>query len=167
MWPLRFNMLLAASAIDPGQVRLLRHETDRHGLTPYALWRGDPARFDDYQRVQARHRGAWFRSPFWASFVASPDGRTLFVGLHAVELVGPVPLDWEDPISGRSGVSVAGYELYRTEPVQDFMPYAGRLAVDWGGGTRSWAQLASRQDKPIVELAREFIEPDYPGHAAL
>lgn len=163
---LRFNALLAEAGIDPAKVRLLRHETRRYGLTPYALWRDDPVRFDHYQRVQKRERRSWFDRPFWASFVVTPDSKTLFIGLFSAEPEGPVTAGWLDPISGRDAVSLADYELFRIAVAEPLRSYAGRLVVDWGGATRVWSQRAEQQNKSIVELRATFIEPPFPGFAA-
>lgn len=162
---LRFNALLADAGVDASTVRLLRHETRRHGRTPYALWRDDPARFDDYQRVQKRARRSWFDRPYWASFVVAPGGGTLFAGLFAAQAEGPVPAGWIDPVSLRDAASLAEYELYRISLVESLRDYAGRLVVDWGIGTRSWSQRAEQQDKSIVALHEAFVEPPFPGYA--
>jgi hypothetical protein len=163
---LRFNQVLSAGGIDPRDVRLLRHETRRHGLTPYALWRDNVSAFDDYQRLQKKARQAYFSSPVWASFVVTPDARTLFVGCYRATFSGAVPADWIDPISGRDIDSFVDYDLYDTEVIDQFGELAGRLAIDWGTGARSWAQRADNQDKAITELRRSFIEPPFPGFAA-
>jgi len=60
---LRFNALIEEAGFDPAEVRLLRHETQRPGRTPDVPWRDDPARFDDYRRVQNCARRAWFEAP--------------------------------------------------------------------------------------------------------
>jgi hypothetical protein len=39
----------------------------------------------------------------------------------------------------------------------------GRLIIEWGDGKLSWIQRADRQNKLVVELRREFKEPDFPG----
>jgi hypothetical protein len=41
--------------------------------------------------------------------------------------------------------------------------FGGKLVIDWGPGMRAWIQRADNQDKPIIELRREFKEPDFPG----
>jgi hypothetical protein len=161
-----FNDLIAEAGIHPSDVRLLRHESRRHTLTPYALWRDDPIRFNDYQRVQKTSRHAWFDSPIWASFVVSPDARTLFVGLYRVSPEGPTPPDWVDPISGRLGTELAEYQLYHSELMPYLQEYSGRLVVDWGNAARSWHQRAANQDKRIVELREKFVEAAFPGFAA-
>ena len=166
MATLRFNALLAEARVDPATVRVLRHETRNHGLTPYALWRDDPSGFETYQRVQRRDRRGWFARPRWASFVVEPGGGTLFAGLYSAEVQGPVPSDWLDPISGRDAVASADYEVYRTSPAPTLATYIGRLVIESGAGSRTWSQRAEQQDKPIVELRRSFTEPEFPGYAA-
>lgn len=162
----RFNALIADAGIAVDRVRLLRHETKRYGQTPYTLWRDCPDHFNDYQRVQSKVRSAWFASPYWASFVVTPDAKTLFVGMFAVSPVGPVPSGWIDPISLRDAVALAEYEIYDSILVSPLQDLIGRLVVDWGEGTRSWAQLAAKQDKRVTELRERFIEPLFPGYAA-
>jgi len=164
MTALRFNALLQDHGIEPRRVRLLRHETRRHGLTPYALWRDDPDRFDDYQRVQKRDRQSWFDRPIWASFVGTPAGKTLFVGLFSAAIEGSVPDGWLDPISLRDARSLADYDLYRIHRIEPLSDYAGRLAIAWGEATRSWSQKPEKQDKLITELRDAFIEPAFPGY---
>lgn len=162
----RFNALLLEVGIAAGDVRLLRHETRRHARTPYALWRDDPDGFNDYQRVQSRARRNWFSGPYWASFVVTPEGKTLFVGLYRVALAGSVPDDWIDPISLRNAIELAEYELYDATLVEPLLELRGRLVIDWGIGTRTWAQRAAAQDKRIIELRERIIDPEFPGYAA-
>jgi len=40
---------------------------------------------------------------------------------------------------------------------------AGRLLIEWGSGYRAWVQRAHQQDKPVLELRREAIDPPFPG----
>jgi hypothetical protein len=39
-----------------------------------------------------------------------------------------------------------------------------RLVIEWGRGARSWTQNADAQPKPIIELRREFQEPNFPNY---
>lgn len=160
---LRFNSLLETVGLPVSQVRLMRHETRRHGdLTPYLLWRDDRAAFDDYQRLQKRSRRGYFAGTHWASFVVNPEGATLFAGIYEVALEGPVPSGWIDPLAGRQH-DWSQYEMYEIAPVPLLAEYVGRLVIEWGAGSRQWAQLAMRQDKAIIELRRQFVEPQFPG----
>lgn len=144
---LTFNEFLEAAGIDPRGVRLARHQTKEGNLTPWALWRKDVGAFELYQRIQRRPR---FRgASHVASFVVTPDGRTLFVGLYDVGQVGVVPEGMIDPVKG---IEVAGFNLYDLTRSEALDAYAGRLVVDWGDGQRAWVQRADRQPKPIVEL---------------
>lgn len=162
--PLTFNTLLRDAGLDPGHVRLLRHETRRHGRTPYSLWRDDLVRFDDYQRIQKRSRSGYFASPYWASFVVTPSGKTLFASISVIGSTVDIPADWIDPISGRNTAALADYDLYDLVHSDALADYAGRLVIDWGTGARTWAQRAERQDKTIVELWERFVAPSFPGY---
>ena len=77
---LRFNTLLRAEAIDPADVKLVRHQDNRFPgrPTPYDLWRKDVASFETYQRIQ--RRAVFSDARFLASFVGTTDNDTLFVG---------------------------------------------------------------------------------------
>lgn len=165
---LRFNMLLAEAGINPRDVRLMRHQhVASDGLTPYALWRDNLSEFERYQSAQNADRRAYFISPFWASFVAPPDGTTLFVGLYKIGSYSGASPEWIDPLS-RLTAPEMGIELdiYQFERLTEFDPLAGCLRIEWGDGKRSWAQRAdsSTGNKRISELTPSFREPAFPGY---
>jgi len=172
--PLKFNMLLVDEGIDPTDVRLLRHQTTGpDGRTPYSLWRDNLEGFESYQSTQSPKRRGYFRGSHWASFVAPPDGRTLFVGLYSVRLVDTMPIGKIDPFHGGLIGGDKGwthYDQYECVLVGHLSEYIGRLCVHWGDSKsafRSWVQIADRKDKPIVELARTFREDEFPGFTRL
>lgn len=162
--PLMFNTLLKEAGLQLTDVRLLRHKDKRaaKGRTPYELWRDAPAQFDMYQSTQKVEDRARLKAEYWASFVGTNSGETLFVGIYRVNgrAVSKVDL----PMPHRDGVDKAGtcdvYELSSEEPLSDLI---GRLVIDWGPGKRSWIQRADGKEKPIVELRRRFEEPAFPG----
>lgn len=165
---LDFNMLLLDEGIAPAEVRLLRHQqSGRDGLTPYGLWRDNLPGFERYQSVQRTDRRVHFARRYWASFVVPPDGSTLLAGVYEIGGSRPAPGDWMDPLM-RIPASQAGrdLDLYEYRRLPEFDDLAGRLKIDWGAGTRSWSQRADSAGgaKPIVELARTFREPDFPGY---
>lgn len=163
--PMTFNQALGAYGIDPREVRLLRHQTRGDGRrTPYILWRDDRRLFEAYQATQHPKNRTRLAGALWASFVVTPDGRTLFAGLYSVDGCGPVPADWPYPLNerGEGGED----ELYALTHVELFSEFEGRVYIDWGAGTRSWVQRADQQDKPIEEVARRFAEPPFPGFSA-
>jgi hypothetical protein len=89
--PILFNSLLAQIGLQPEKVILLRHKDKRavRGRTPYELWRDDPPGFDCYQSIQSfKNRPKLSRGPYWASFLVTPDGATMFVGLYAAKYIG-------------------------------------------------------------------------------
>ena len=163
--PLTFNQALTAYGIDPRDVRLLRHQTrGSNGRTPYALWRDDRALFEAYQAAQQKAFRARLDGTIWASFVVTPDGRTLLAGLYAVQGREEMAADWPYPISPRPADAID--DLYRLDHIALFSDFDGRIFIDWGAGTRTWVQRADQQDKAIDELARRFAEPVFPGYSA-
>ena len=165
---LTFTTLLQAAGLPLASVRLLRHQDNRYpGFpTPYVLWRDYRARFEAYQETQAFSDAANLRAPYWASFVGLPGTETLFVGLYAAELVGPMPADRSHPVTG--GIELAGScDFYRLALLPNLHVYAGRLWIEWGRGYWTWIQRGDRIPKPIVELRRTFSEDAFPGFAAL
>jgi hypothetical protein len=158
--------LLNAANISPVDVRLLRHQDTRYpGLpTPYVMWRDDKARFEAYQKTQSFANSAALGNAYWASFVGLPGKETLFVGLYRILNVAPLPANRVHPVDG--SIEIAGScNLYELEKQRELAAYEGRLLIEWGTGYRSWIQRADKQPKPIVELRREFKEPDFPGYS--
>ncbi|WP_267383333.1 GIY-YIG nuclease family protein [Sphingomonas sp. GC_Shp_2] len=157
--------MLDSAGIDSALVRLLRHQrAPLNGATPYTLWRDERSLFDAYQATQQVKNRARFTAPYWASFVVTPNGQTLFAGLYAVGEPGTVPTSWPYPLS--KAPAGGGDEVYSTRHLDDLADYEGRLAIEWGAGTRTWVQRADQQDKPIEELTRRFAEPPFPGFGA-
>lgn len=159
---LTFNTLLRSENIDPADVRLARHQDSRFPdrPTPYELWRLDDGRFDAYQQIQGRKVfkvGGWL-----ASFVVTPANDTLFVGLYSVDGIGIVPPGIKCPIA-LDARDVTGCTMYDIKPSSRLGRYSGLLVIDWGMGYRSWVQLAKNQDKPVLEIRKAIIEPNFPG----
>ena len=163
--PIFFNSLLEQFGILPTTVILLRHQdkSATRGRTPYGLWRDDRTAFELYQRFQTlENRSKFSRAPFWASFVATPDGATMFVGMYAATYEGLLAED--TPMPHREGVDVAGTrDCYRLVLDPRFSDLQGKLFIDWGDGTRAWVQRADNQNKPMQELRPQFREPEFPG----
>lgn len=167
--PLMFNSLLTQNALDPATVILLRHQDQRaeRGRTPYELWRDNRPAFESYQSTQRiANRPKFERATGWASFVGTPDGATMFVGMYAAKYSGLLAQD--TPWPHADGIDLAGscdvYDLRRDDRTVEF---EGKLFIEWGQGTRSWVQRADRQNKAIVELRPEFKEPEFPGFLKL
>ncbi|QGZ96600.1 hypothetical protein DSM104635_03460 [Terricaulis silvestris] len=165
--PLTFNLLLSNAGLDPKEVSLLRHQDGRarRGRSIYQLWRDDRAVFEDYQSRQRRGVKLKFNRPLWASFVAAPNGETLFAGLYRVGIPHPSETDWQAPHSGEV-VAAGADHVFPFERLSALSEFVGLLTVDWGGGTRSWVQRADRRDKPVLELRCALKEPDFPGYGA-
>ena len=81
-----FNMILSKAGFKPEDVRLLRHKDNRaaKGRTPYELWLSDRAKFDEYQERQDIKNHGKLNARYWASFVVTPSGDTIFAGIYQV-----------------------------------------------------------------------------------
>src|SRR3989304_4291017 len=165
--PLGFNLLLEDAGIAPAQVLLLRHQDGRSkpGRTPFCLWRDDRAAFEDYQSRQRATSAPRFGRAYWASFIAEPDGSTVFAGLY--QRTGQprkADTDWVAPHSGE--VILAGKDIiYPLERTHHLTALEGLLYIDWGDAARVWTQRADRHDKQVTALRRAIREPDFPGYA--
>lgn len=157
-----FNTLLENEELSLKEVRLLRHQDSRmtKGRSPYLLWYNNPTDFELYQSHQSKDRNK-FDSPYWASFVATPDNKTLFVGLYQAQYNGRLQQD--TPMPG-GGIEVAGtcdvYNLMLDSKLNDFI---GKLFIEWGTGYRAWVQRPDRQNKIVTELRTNLQEPPFPG----
>jgi hypothetical protein len=168
--PLRFNQLLVEAGIVAADVRLLRHQTNLGGgRSLIEAWRTDRPAFEAYQALQLTAKRSSFTRPYWASFLGTWDGRTLFGGLYAAS--APVTIDKPVVVPLTGTVAPAGsVDRFTTQLTGDLADYAGRLYIDWGGGSsgkRSWNQRADVQDKQITELHLDQTERPFPGLMAI
>jgi hypothetical protein len=158
---LTFNDLLALEHVDVARVRLVRHQDRR--LAPgrlYEAWRNDRASFDSYQAVQAR--AVFGVGDLLASFVVTEAGKTVFVGMYAVDAVDTCP---DGAVDALLKHDISGQVAYQLQHVDHLAGYVDRVVIDWGAGTRSWVQRAANQAKPVVEIAEQY-EPKFPGFRA-
>jgi len=82
--------------------------------------------------------------------------------MYAAKYSGIITEDIPHPHN--DGTDLAGsrdcYELI-LDP--RFAEFQGTLYIEWGYGKLAWVQRADKQEKLIVELRREFKEPEFPG----
>lgn len=159
--PITFNMILEAEGIAPRDVRLARHHDTRPECKtpPYRLWRRDPTLLERYQSIQGRDR--FSIGGLLASFVRTPSDKTLFVGLYAVNSKGVSDESVIDPGTNLPCPGKVLYDMSRDDRLKDVQ---GRLVVDWGKGYLAWVQLASRNDKPVIEILRDAEDEPFPGY---
>ena len=158
------NMIFREAGLDPAKIRLLRHKDKRasKGRSPYELWRDNREQFNLYQSKQKITNRGKLRACYWASFIVTPGDETMFVGLYQVKYSGL--LEQDTPTQHIDGVDEAGScDTYKLELDANLSEFIGKLIVDWGIGCLAWIQRADHQDKEIVELRREFKEPEFPG----
>jgi hypothetical protein len=157
-----FNDVLRSEDLDPGIVRLARHQDHRdRDRSIYAVWKsaGGQDLLEQYQAVQKRQ--FFSVGEFVASFVVTPPpaSDTLFIGLYEVRGMGTCPAGQRDRLTGED---VSGFICYELRPDHRLDEYRERLVVDWGKATRAYVQLASRQPKRLLAL-RDQAEPPFPG----
>lgn len=163
--PLSFADLLLAKGIDPKSVRLLRHLNET-GRTPHTAWHTDRPAFEAWQALQTNGQSqrANFASPIWASFVATPAGGTLFVGLYRNLSREAAPSEIPDHLRGGM-VDGTDYDRYLLAPLATLEDLAGRLHIHWPVG-RNWRRLATGTGYDVIEIRPPGQSPPYPGHAA-
>ncbi len=156
-----FNMVLEAEGIDPKDVRLVRHQDNRPEckISPYSLWRRDLALLERYQSLQSSE--VFKVGNTLASFVRTPAGQTLFVGLYRVDGMG---VSDETDVLPSSNIACPGIIKYTTSCDNRLKDMAGRLVVDWGKGFLAWVQLAAKNDKKVLELGRDPDDKPFPGY---
>jgi len=162
--PITFNSLLKDADIKLTDVRLLRHKDNRStkGKTPYELWRYNRPQFDLYQSTQKVTNRSRFKAPYWASFLGTPTGETLFVGIYRAKSRGL--LNKDQPKPHMDGIDKAGTcDLYDLTLDEKLAEYIGLLLIEWGPGDRAWVQRADNQNKQITELRARLVEPQFPG----
>lgn len=167
--PFQFNSLLDDTGIDPADVRLLRHQPKVGDKFLLDVWRTDCAAFEDYQSVQLTSKRSSFTRRYWACFIGTWDGRTVFAGLYSVGAFTPLTESWTDPISGILQ-SQGSLDRYTTTRIDVLDEYEGRLYIDWGGGSsgkRAWVQRAEAQNKVIAELHLDSRDQPFPGLMSL
>ncbi|HEY8298357.1 MAG TPA: hypothetical protein VIG32_10075 [Candidatus Baltobacteraceae bacterium] len=156
-----FNDLLRRAGFDPKNVRLMRHrdKDSLPGRSLYELWRDTPHEFERYQSYQSDD--GLRNSAHWASFIVTPQGDTLFVGLYDIRNLGPTTMALEWPTNGKTS-EPGEHHLFETTKNPVLALYEGRLVIDWGRGHLAWCQYADRNDKAIIELkkALEYSFPD-------
>ena len=169
---LTFNLLLKDAGLDPKDVYLVRHKDTRigqallkqRGSSPYELWRSKSGQFEIYQRLQSKD---CFRNRKWiASFVAAPNGDTLFVGMY--QKLGYD--QWPEGLTAcpvtNEPVSLENHFYYNLAPSELLGEFKGKLTVVWGSGFLAWHQNADSKDsgnKQVLEIRTEITEPPFPG----
>ena len=165
-----FNELLITEGIDPRAVRLLRHKPEnRHDRTFYEFQQNDRIAFELYQQTQERDAPKFKSSRYWASFVVDTLGRSVFIGLYAVELLPNKTADWNDPytLEAVGTDNDKAYAVYLTSRVLEFEQYVNQLYIDWDPrNVGTWVRYAHRVEWAVYETGS--VTPDksnaFDGH---
>lgn len=158
--PIMFNSLLKEAGIDPENVRLVRHHFGKGAVrSPYSLWKENPAFFEEFQCQQGGDPFAV--GNIIASFVVTPQGGTLFIGMYRVDSVSVAP---SGMIDRSTNVDCGGVNFFNTTGLQELSEYRDRLSIEWGGGFQAWSQWASNQNKTVREIRLKFEDQPFPGY---
>lgn len=162
--PIMFNTILQEAGLQLSDVRLLRHKdkNSKRGSTPYELWRDNRPLFEMYQSTQTFANRKKLLAPYWAVFVVNSGNDNIFAGIYAVKYLGLLAKD--RPMLHKDDIDKAGScDIYDLALQYELSDLIGKLIIDWGAGALAWVQYAARNNKPLIELHREFMEPDFPG----
>ena len=125
-------------------VKVLRHKDNRQDL--WQLRRN--GKFGIYQNEQSWD--VFGKARHIISFIAEGTRYAKFVGVW--EVTDKRRRKWKK-----------GY-TYKTKELAGFIDLEGRMIVEWGEGTRSWAQWFHRQgNKEIAEILPSDYVMDFPG----
>jgi hypothetical protein len=164
---LRFNMLLREAGLHPSSVRLLRHQPVlSNGVVLIDCFHRNRDALLAWQSVQTVQRRPHLAATHWASFLGSPDGRTVLEGVYEA---GPPVEVCEHAVDPLTGERIHGgtCDRYTLSRLPEFEEHSGRLLIEWGGGSsgkRAWVQRADNQDKPIKALLERAFEQPFPGY---
>lgn len=158
-----FNTLLQQAGLDPSRVKLVRHQDTRtrYRRSIWDAWRTDRELFDSYQSFQ--RAGKLNGADQIASFIVSPSGRTIFVGIYKIRAQRALRRRKVDQLSGNE-LDPERHVVYELALTDKLAEGVGLVVVNWGPGKRAWVQRASRQDKPVVEILLSIEEDPFPGY---
>jgi hypothetical protein len=165
---IEFNDVLVRGGFRLDDIRLVRHAEPNalEGRSPYLLWRDQRTAFDFYQQQQGdREHRTLEKATHWASFVADPLKKTMFVGFYRAKYVGKNTVEVISPTTDKRNApgDAHMYELHLDKFLSE---YIGRLFIDWGPGPIAIVQYAAgRKNKAITEIRVKFEEDAFPGYA--
>lgn len=166
---LRFNTMLREAGLEPSNLRLLRHQPMLpNGVVLIDQFHRDRATLVEWQSVQSVQRRPHLAAPYWASFIGTPDGRSVLEGVYNVGSVVELTVDTHDLLTGELNPANT-CDRYALARLEVFEPYSGRLMIEWGGGAsgrRAWVQRADNQDKAITAILEGAFEQPFPGYLA-
>ncbi len=162
---LKFSDILRAEDIPKEKTRLVRHTEETAVSSAYLLWLEDIEKFEEYQAQQDRVK--FEPGEFIASFVKSPTGETLFVGLYKVLSRSEHKLEVVCPLN-QNKYQARRYEMHRL-PIMD--GYVGKLVISWKNWTPdgeknpgiALVNRAHKYEKRVIEVLRERFEIPFPG----
>ena len=143
---LNFSDVLKNVGLDPRQVKLIRHSLADKGF--HRCY--EEGMITEYTRVQSDNFSDGY--DYWCVFISDKSTTARFFACYKVngsvrdtQEVKPNGFPLEDWFQGER-------MFYTLEPLDLLKEYEGRLLIEWGKGTRAWAQKATNE-KPIVTMS--------------
>ena len=151
---LNFSDVLKNVGLDPRQVKLIRHSLADKGFNRCY----EKGMIAEYTRVQSDNFSEGY--DYWCVFISDKSTTARFFACYKVngsvrdvQEVKPNGFPLEDWFQGER-------MFYTLEPLDLLKEYEGRLLIEWGKGTRAWAQKATNE-KPIVAIQSKRIFSGY------
>jgi hypothetical protein len=95
----------------------------------------------------------------------TPDSDTLFVALYEITDLKRLTESVVDPLTGQT-VPI-GNAIHTTEHRDHLAAFEQLLIIDWGSGERAWRQRAYLQNKDVIAIRHNFIDPTFPGYRSV
>jgi len=168
---MNLNALLTDQNIDPREVLVMRHRPHEPELRKVLPWLAaeKPDVFNAYQQTQGQKvENAMLEAKHVASFIGHEPGKALFVGLYSIGKSRPLTYAqyWSVPayaemkgfgmrgFTGESRASVLWFELDLTD---FYLPWKGKLVVDWPPPERSWWRRAHRNEISVRAILEDSL----------
>ena len=148
--------------ISKSKIKLLRHETQEYDLKEIY----NSGHFNAYQSIQSK---PWFdKCDFVVSFLGDESKEAArFIGIYKNEgRITPASKIW--PKNYPHPKMPRGSFEYKLTPIDIMEDLKDRLVIDWGKGTRNWAQwLYKDKPKEVLEIRQAGFLRSFTGYTDL
>lgn len=155
---LYFDDLLRIAEIPVENTRLVRHSS-KDGIGAYRLWKSDREKFEEFQALQDRF--GFDPGSYVASFIVSPSGENIFVGLYEVEAREECR-DGTVCVLAGTRYALGKAKWHRMRRMPQLSEYIEKLVIDWPKPTPVFVHRATTK-KAVLEIRREVSHSKFPG----
>ncbi len=147
------------------KVKLIRHQDLSRDIDFHKII-DNKQLLEEYQSFQSEDK---FNCEYIITYIAFEKTHSLLYGIYQVVSSKPVKnIKVSDSLIKAGHTSnFTGYE-YMLEELNWLDDLKNRLVIDWGKGTRSWAQwLDEEKDKEVIEIRPKGYVKEFPGYLDL